>query len=373
MKTNLTKFTIIMGFVILNVVFTTALSFAQILLSSPQKIVVDGKRNRLLVSNEGDGAIVQIDSTGHQTYFIQNAGFIDGMEIVGDTVYGVGSNRVVRAYNLVTKQLVMNKTFAGNPNNYLSSICSDSTGNLFISCPDLNCIYRLRIRDTTHWIFSQNNGLNRPNGILLEREKNRIVVIDDSYPPALIHAISLSDSTVSTLDTTTFDRPDGIVKDRLGNYYVGGYYLPGMYRFDPAFTLQPVKIFSGTHMVYPTYDDRDNSLLFTYYDISSWGRFQLPTGINDPGEHLKDFNLYQNYPNPFNPSTVIKYSITENKFVSLKVFDVMGREIKTLVNKSQLAGTYEITFDGSDMPSGVYFYRLETGAFSDSRQMVLIK
>jgi len=246
------------------------ISTAQNLLRAPQKIVIDAIRNRLLVSNFDTGDIIQIDSAGNQTYFVQGANFVDGLEIVGDTVYGVGNNRNVRAYDLVTKQLVMNLTLTGSVGNYLSSITSDSSGHLFISCPSLDEIYKLRISDQSYWIFFSGHGLNEPNGILLEKEKNRIVVIEDSPSPSKIQAISLSDSTRTILDTTTFHRPDGIVRDNNGFYYVGGYFLPGIYKINPNFSGEPDLFFEGNNMVYPTYNEKNHSLYVTYYNQNSW-------------------------------------------------------------------------------------------------------
>jgi hypothetical protein len=91
-----------------------------------------------------------------------------------------------------------------------------------------------------------------------------------------------------------------------------------------------------------------------------------------------EFKLSQNYPNPFNPETKIKYKIsriTNYQFVRVEliVYDILGRKVKTLVNKSQKPGTYEITFNASDLPSGVYFYRLKAGDFVDSRKMILMR
>jgi len=88
-----------------------------------------------------------------------------------------------------------------------------------------------------------------------------------------------------------------------------------------------------------------------------------------------DYYLSQNYPNPFNPTTVIRYSLSVNSFVSLKVYDVLGREIKTLVNKEQTAGSYEELFTINDEPltSGVYFYQLKAGDYINTRKMLLIK
>ena len=79
--------------------------------------------------------------------------------------------------------------------------------------------------------------------------------------------------------------------------------------------------------------------------------------------HLKNgYNLIQNYPNPFNPNTTIHYSISKQSFVTLKVYDLLGREVATLINEEKQAGNYEVEFDGSNLPSGVYFYQLRVSA-----------
>jgi hypothetical protein len=93
------------------------------------------------------------------------------------------------------------------------------------------------------------------------------------------------------------------------------------------------------------------------------------------------FSLEQNYPNPFNPSTKIKYSIpdvnmseeTQSQHVSLKVYDILGNEVVTLVNGEQTAGSYEIEFNASDFPSGIYFYQLSAGKFVDTKKTILLK
>jgi len=85
------------------------------------------------------------------------------------------------------------------------------------------------------------------------------------------------------------------------------------------------------------------------------------------------YKLNQNYPNPFNPKTVIEYSIPSAELVKLRIYNILGHEIKMLVNENQSPGTYKVTFDGSSLPSGVYYYRLETKNNLTSKSMLLIK
>jgi hypothetical protein len=85
------------------------------------------------------------------------------------------------------------------------------------------------------------------------------------------------------------------------------------------------------------------------------------------------FSLSNNYPNPFNPSTIIKYEVASNTLVTLKVFDVLGREIETLVNGPKSPGEYSVTFDGSELSSGIYFYRMTAGNYISTKKALLIK
>jgi photosystem II stability/assembly factor-like uncharacterized protein len=85
------------------------------------------------------------------------------------------------------------------------------------------------------------------------------------------------------------------------------------------------------------------------------------------------FILYQNYPNPFNPSTTISYELPVNSFVTLKMYNVLGREVSTLVNKVQQAGRHKVEFNGSSLSSGIYFYSLTTGGFRQTKKLVLMK
>jgi hypothetical protein len=85
------------------------------------------------------------------------------------------------------------------------------------------------------------------------------------------------------------------------------------------------------------------------------------------------FTLFTNYPNPFNPSTKIRYAIPQNSFIKLKVFDLRGREIATLVNEKKASGNYEVSFHASNLSSGIYFYQLKTENYSQTKKMILLR
>jgi hypothetical protein len=107
--------------------------------------------------------------------------------------------------------------------------------------------------------------------------------------------------------------------------------------------------------------------------IMAW--LNIPVSVEDPNSDLlpETFELQQNYPNPFNPGTVIEYEISNTTLVSIKVYDVIGREIAVLVNESKQPGIYQVSFDGENLASGVYFYKMIAGDFSSVKKMNLLK
>jgi len=133
----------------------------------------------------------------------------------------------------------------------------------------------------------------------------------------------------------------------------------------------------------PSISVSDSAVYVVWYDFRD-GNYEIyfkrnPTGnliteINKiSSEIFENYRLYQNYPNPFNPVTTIRYSLPRAGEVKLTIFDALGREVQTLLNEKQQAGVYEAVFDASIYPSGVYFYRLNSGSFTDTKKLLLIK
>ncbi|MFA5403383.1 MAG: M28 family peptidase [Ignavibacteria bacterium] len=102
-------------------------------------------------------------------------------------------------------------------------------------------------------------------------------------------------------------------------------------------------------------------------------KYAATIGIKKINSISKDFKLYQNYPNPFNPNTTIQFDLKDTQFAVLKVYDILGKEVKILVDDVLLQGSYKIDFNGSGLSSGIYFYKLETEKFSETKKMILMK
>ncbi len=112
------------------------------------------------------------------------------------------------------------------------------------------------------------------------------------------------------------------------------------------------------------------TLVYARIDGISYGNL---AGVQDAEQAASTYWLAQNYPNPCNPTTVISFDIPEQSYATLTVYDALGRRVVTLVDKEEIPGRHEAVFDGSRLPSGVYFYRLQAGSYSAVRKLLLIK
>jgi len=149
-----------------------------------------------------------------------------------------------------------------------------------------------------------------------------------------------------------------------------------------AINLNEIKNISQTINLDPTWDADSLSVVVFVQSVSSKTVYQSATirynelTITDSeNENISpaEFVLHQNYPNPFNPSTTISWQSPVGSHQTLKVYDLMGREVATLVDEYKPAGSYEINFDASSLPSGIYFYILTSGEFSATKKLVLLK
>jgi len=105
-----------------------------------------------------------------------------------------------------------------------------------------------------------------------------------------------------------------------------------------------------------------------YFDREDWVTDVTPE-VNIP----EAYSLEQNFPNPFNPATTIRFNLPEQTYVSLKIYNSIGQEVSTLINRVVSSGTHEINFDASGLSSGIYFYQIQTQSFTSTKKMILMK
>lgn len=153
------------------------------------------------------------------------------------------------------------------------------------------------------------------------------------------------------------------VSDQYGVYRVEGL-LPGSY------TVKSDKMYYFNQSTHSVTLDYNTNMFKTLAFVMNYDNL---TGVGNVTETPETFALSQNYPNPFNPSTTISFSVAELRNVSLKIYDILGQEVSTLVNENLAPGSYSVTFNASSLPSGMYFYKLQAGDFSSVKKMTLIK
>ena len=200
---------------------------------------------------------------------------------------------------------------------------------------------------------------------------------------ALIHLKENYDvfkSTDFTTIVTTYAKRINITDPSMDVTIIGNFYVQAN-NIDPEFqhTGWWYDYFTGDS-IYVTNTSEQISLGPGEFHIYTTAKLPTPEqGIIDDvesggdGQTVYNFSLAQNYPNPFNPSTVIRYSVSSAQLVTLKIYDVLGREVKTLVNEEKPSGSYEIEFNASNFSSGIYFYQLTAGDFRETKKMILLR
>lgn len=308
------------------------------------------------------------------------------------------------------------KTVSNPGGIYLKKSETDSKGYLYLlASTKINGNYDLITQksDTNSsplWTDTYNNSLNTDDigcGLVLDKNNNIIItgnIVKNQNLDALTLKISNNGERVwnKTYSTGNKFRVKDIMSDDLNVYYVYGfvkdaqgldkqtiieYDYNGSLRKTLDFNTRDTTVlsFSNNFMKMFVTDGLPNvKKLYCVSNVNRINRggeikinFFSVTSITETenivGNIPQSYSLQQNYPNPFNPSTTINFQIPQNSFVNLKIYDINGRELLVLLNENLQAGAHKITFDGSNLPSGVYYYKLSSVNFSDTKKMVLIK
>ncbi|MCW8816640.1 MAG: T9SS type A sorting domain-containing protein [Ignavibacteriaceae bacterium] len=201
------------------------------------------------------------------------------------------------------------------------------------------------------------------------------IQVDGSFggivPVELLSFTAGLNSGIVTLNwvTATETNNKGFEVERLQNYKITGLQYWEIIGFIPGY---------GTTTETHSYSFEDNNLKQGNYQyrlkqIDFDGSFKYSDIVKVEISAPVEFSLEQNFPNPFNPSTSIQYAISGKQFVSLKIYDLLGNEITTLVNEEKPIGKYEVEFNATGLPSGIYFYKLQAGDFIQTKKMILMK
>ena len=333
-------------------------TFIDTVLAWPQDIVFLEDQQVVLISNLNSGRITKYNSSTGE-YIGDFATGISGptrMKIGKDSLLYVlqwtGSNPPVRRYQL-DGTFVDDFTSVGVPQSI--GIDWDSSGNLYVSSYNGKNVRKFDQNGNDLGLFVNSNLLGPTN-----------IWFDDN-----------GDLLVSDYNGTAVKRfdPDG---NYLSDFITGIHFSEGVDFFPNGNIL----IGNGaTHSV-KMFDSNGNYI--EDFIPSGFGGLVTPNAIViretgtlsvDDNENisLKNFQLEQNYPNPFNPTTVIRYQLPITSDVTIKVFNILGKEITTLVNEELSTGEHEVTFNATEFPSGIYFYQLIAGNFIETKKMIYLK
>ena len=348
-----------------------------------RSIVVDGSGNVYVTgASEGlgthfDYCTIKYNSSGVQQWVARYNGqandwdyaysiALDGSGNVYVTGYsynyGTGFDYCTIKYNSSgVQQWVAIYNGPGNGFDYARSIALDGSGNVYVTGASIGsgtsydyCTIKYNSSGDTVWVARYNgpgNGNDSATSIALDGSGN-------------VYVTGYSKGTGGTND---YDYCTIKYNSSGDTVWVARYNGPGNGR-DKAYSIA----LDGSGNVYVTGSSYGGS--GTSDDYCTIKYLQTPTGLQAIGNEIpKEFKLIQNYPNPFNPNTKIKFDLPKNVNVKLTIYDMLGREIETLVNEKLNAGSYEVTFDGTKYTSGVYYYRLNAGEFVETKKMILVK
>jgi hypothetical protein len=292
------------------------------------------------------------------------------MEIKGNLLY-VASHQNLLLIDLNSASIT--ESIFVPESDYLGHIALDSSHYVYVTDWSAQKLFRINIIEQSSTTLYNFNSM--PVGISYEQNNHRLIILTlvDNAP---ILAYNLNGGNIDTVRNTSINDPDAICRDGNGNYFVTSFSDNIVYRFGNDFLSGPEIISSGHGG--PSgigYNMHDNLIGVTNYNFNSINLIQLKPSEVKPENNVELYNfiLFQNYPNPFNPATTIRYKISSRQYVQLKVYDVLGNEIETLVNEEKPAGNYNVEFDGSELPSGIYYYKLQTDNYVETKKMLLLK
>ncbi|HQY19912.1 MAG TPA: T9SS type A sorting domain-containing protein [Ignavibacteria bacterium] len=354
------------------------------------------------------------EGNGHDNPVTLKNDNLDNIIIAGTSKsLSTDSDMIIIKYDS-SSNLIWKKTFNGTADlgDVLTSMVLDTESNIYFCGNKFNTqssydyfYAKLDQNGNIIWSGSYNgigNSIDIPSSIILDSFNNVYITgfsragMDLGSEDFLTIKLDQDGNTgwVRNFDgiANGMDQANSIAVDNYGNVYVGGgsdtgniHLVYSLIKYDPQGIFQWEKNYFHSQIpedfIYNVALDNMNNIYVTGISFSTITDYDIATvkysrtvGINQSQNYLPEkFFLRQNYPNPFNPSTVIGYDLNVSGFVSLKIYDILGKKITTLVNENQQAGTHEVLWDASDSPNGFYFYEMKVEKYSSVKKMLLIK
>jgi len=329
-------------------------------LQSPKQ-ALQRSRTRILVSDQISDAVQEYDSSGAYLRLFAPAGGINNAIL--DNVRGIafrpnGNLLVCNAGSGASQNTIQQFDTGGVYMNTFMSASVNSPFCLLYRQGDILLGNSSGTPKTFKYDFNGNligpfssTTLNFVQQ-MIKISNGNIILCEFSGTGSGLKVFDSTGTLLNTLNGVTGNR--GVFRLANGNYITTN--GAGIYEIDDTTGTMVRQILASANLQYIDVFDPD-----------------FVTNANNDFEILKNYELQQNYPNPFNPTTNIKYSIPENSFTTISIYDNLGREIQTLFSGFRTAGTYEITFNGSGLSSGVYYYKITTEKFSDTKKMILLR
>lgn len=334
--------------------------------SGPESVEFDMANNRYLVSNRGTTKSIQSAVPGQApTLFSSNVGSPAGLEILGGKLWACDGARI-KSYDLTTGILVDNVDLGAT---FLNGITNDGIKFLFVSDFSAKKIYRFNT-ETLDYFEMVANTVSTPNGMWYDGANNRLLFVNWGAN-APIKAVSLIDSTLSTVANTSLGNCDGIARDAAGNYYVSAWSQQAIYKFDTNLT-NPVAVVTSlsnpADIVYNLTNDtlavpNSQNNTVTYHSFSTAG--------------LSDVSLEKNsvlaYPNPSRDEMNVSFTLEKPDDVALYLYNTLGQLVFQAKQNFDSLGKNEFTFSTADLPVGSYNFVLILDQKAENGSIHIVK
>ena len=352
-----------------------------------ENVVIDNLDNKWIVSgfSRYKNKVLMFDGM-NWTFFNSSNSLIPEDGIGCLAVDNIGNKWFGYSYGLLkyndTDWTIYNASNSGLRGSYVECIAVDESNNKWMIGPEYQNFGLVKFDDLSWTIYEEPISHQDDHwNMVVDKNGYKWIGMNGPWYPTDIGLLVFDNKEWTAYDTSNSGLPSNniycLAIDSVDNKWIG--------------TSEGLAKFDGTNWI--VYDQNNSGLPSNFISsiaVDKLGNKWVGTigglavfneagivSVEDETIALKlqpiDYVLFQNYPNPFNPTTTIRYSIPQSSNIVIKVFDILGKKIETLVNTLKPAGNYEVTWNAVNLPSGIYFYQLRAGSFTDTKKMVLLK